>query len=175
MVELDKEKTQLHEGLIANLKSTRLFVYDFDGVMTDNTFILDGRGNEQVSLNRSDGLAIAELKKRGYSQIILSTENSNVITSRAKKLDIRCLIGVDNKLLALEEYLDSEMLKFSEIAYVGNDINDLEAMSHSKTRICPNDAQNSIKRISNIILEKNGGKGVIREILSLIIGEKTWK
>jgi len=153
---------------ISSLKHIKLFVYDFDGVMTDNTFILDGKGNEQVSLNRSDGLAIAEIKKRGYKQIILSTENFNAITLRAKKLDIDCLIGIDDKLLALKKYLDYKMLEFTEIAYVGNDINDLEAMSHAKVRICPNDAENSIKEISNIILERNGGKGVIREIFSLL-------
>jgi 3-deoxy-D-manno-octulosonate 8-phosphate phosphatase (KDO 8-P phosphatase) len=153
---------------ISNLKQVRLFVYDFDGVMTDNTFILDEKGNEQVSLNRSDGLAVAEIKKRGYKQIILSTENSEIITLRARKLAINCLIGIDNKLLALKEYLNSEMLEFAEIAYVGNDNNDLEAMSHAKVRICPNDAQNSIKEISNIILERNGGQGVIREIFSLL-------
>tara|TARA_B110000967_G_scaffold207664_1_gene257587 strand:- start:1131 stop:1613 length:483 start_codon:yes stop_codon:yes gene_type:complete len=153
---------------ISNLKQVRLFVYDFDGVMTDNTFILDEKGNEQVSLNRSDGLAVAEIKKRGYKQIILSTENSEIITLRARKLAINCLIGIDNKLLALKEYLNSEMLEFTEIAYVGNDNNDLEAMSHAKVRICPNDAQNSIKEISNIILERNGGQGVIREIFSLL-------
>ena len=113
-------------------------------------------------------MAVAEIKKRGYKQIILSTENSEIITLRARKLAINCLIGIDNKLLALKEYLNSEMLEFTEIAYVGNDNNDLEAMSHAKVRICPNDAQNSIKEISNIILERNGGQGVIREIFSLL-------
>lgn len=156
---------------ISSLKHIKLFVYDFDGVMTDNTFILDEKGNEQVSLNRSDGLAVAEIKKRGYKQIILSTENSEIITLRARKLAINCFIGIDNKLLALKEYLNSEMLEFTEIAYVGNDINDLEAMSHAKVRICPNDAEDSIKEISNIILERNGGKGVIREIFSLLTVE----
>ena len=159
------------KGNISILKQVRLFVYDFDGVMTDNTFILDEKGNEQVSLNRSDGLAIAEIKKRGYKQIIISTENCDIIELRAKKLGIKCFIGIDDKLLALKEYLSSEMLEFTEIAYVGNDINDLEAMSHAEFRICPKDAANSIKEISNILLESNGGKGVIREIFSLLIAK----
>jgi len=156
---------------VLNLKHVKLFVYDFDGVMTNNTFILDEKGKEQVSLNRSDGLAVAEIKKKGYMQIILSTEDSKIITWRAKKLGIDCFIGIDNKLKTLKKYLHSEKLEFSQIAYVGNDINDLDAMSHAEFKLCPNDAQNSIKRISNIILEKNGGKGVIREILSLLTGE----
>ena len=57
----------------------KLIIYDFDGVMTDNTFILDKNGNESVKLNRSDGFAISELKKLNIKQIILSTEKNNII------------------------------------------------------------------------------------------------
>lgn len=154
-----------------DLSNIKLFVYDFDGVMTDNTFTLDEQGKEKVALNRSDGLAVAEMKKRGYGQIILSTENSQIIKHRAKKLGIKSFIGIDDKLKTLKQYQQDQNLEFSQIAYVGNDINDFEAMSLAKVKICPNDAQNSIKKISDIILDQKGGKGVIREILFLLTGE----
>tara|TARA_Y200000002_G_C22675909_1_gene662077 strand:+ start:1063 stop:1545 length:483 start_codon:yes stop_codon:yes gene_type:complete len=156
---------------LLDLKKIKLFVYDFDGVMTNNTFSLDEKGNEQVFLNRSDGLAVNEIRKRGFKQLILSTEKSKIIILRAKKLKIESEIGVKDKLLTLKAYLSSKSLKFNEIAYVGNDINDFEAMSHAKLKICPRDAQKPIKKISDIILKEEGGKGVIREILSLIIEE----
>ena len=69
--------------------------------MTNNTFILNEQGKEQVSLNRSDGLAVAQIKERGYKQIILSTENSKIISHRAKKLGITSLIGIDDKFKVL--------------------------------------------------------------------------
>jgi YrbI family 3-deoxy-D-manno-octulosonate 8-phosphate phosphatase len=155
----------------ANLSNVKLFVYDFDGVMTNNTFVLDEEGHEQVSLNRSDGLAVAEIKKRGYKQIILSTEDSKIISHRAKKLGIDCYIGINDKLEKLREFLKLEELDFSEIAYVGNDINDYEAMCLAAFKICPSDAQISIKKISNLVLDKEGGRGVIREILYILTGE----
>jgi YrbI family 3-deoxy-D-manno-octulosonate 8-phosphate phosphatase len=140
----------------SDISRVKLFVYDFDGVMTNNTFILNEQGKEQVSLNRSDGLAVAQIKERGYKQIILSTENSKIISHRAKKLGITSLIGIDDKFKVLSEYLNAHNLEFSQIAYVGNDINDFDAMSNAAVKICPNDAQNSIKNISDIILEQNG-------------------
>ena len=85
------------KGKTSDLSGLKLFVYDFDGVMTDNTFTLDEQGKEKVALNRSDGLAVTEIKKRGYQQIILSTENSKIISHRAKKLGITSLIGIDDK------------------------------------------------------------------------------
>ena len=159
------------KGKTSDLSGLKLFVYDFDGVMTDNTFTLDEQGKEKVALNRSDGLAVTEIKKRGYQQIILSTENSLIIKQRAKKLGIKSFICIENKLMVLREYLNDQNLEFSQIAYVGNDINDYEAMSLAKVKICPNDAQNSIKKISDIILDQNGGKGVIREILFMLTGD----
>ena len=159
------------KGKTSDLSGLKLFVYDFDGVMTDNTFTLDEQGKEKVALNRSDGLAVTEIKKRGYEQIILSTENSPIIKQRAKKLGIKSFIGIENKLVVLRDYLKDQNLEFSQIAYVGNDINDYEAMSLAKVKICPNDAQNSIKKISDIILDQNGGKGVIREILFMLTGD----
>ena len=155
------------KGNISILKQVRLFVYDFDGVMTDNTFILDEKGNEQVSLNRSDGLAIAEIKKRGYKQIIISTENCDIIKLRAKKLGIKCFIGIDDKLLALKEYLSSEMLEFTEIAYVGNDINDLDSLCWVSFPFVSNDSHVILKSKGFTILKTSGGNGVLREIADI--------
>ena len=160
----------MKEMNIYNLNQIKLFVYDFDGVMTNNKFTLDVHGNEQVSLNRSDGLAISMLKEIGYKQLIMSTENSQLVALRAKKLGIDYLIGIENKFDELRKYVSSLHLKFSQVAYVGNDTNDFEAMNLVHLRICPKDAQNSIKEICHLVLDKNGGEGVIREILFRLNG-----
>jgi len=146
----------------------KLIVYDFDGVMTDNKIYVDQNGNETVQVNRSDGLGVSEIKKLGIEQIIISTEKNPVVTKRAKKLNIKCLQGIDNKKQALEEYCYKKNIKLQNTAFVGNDINDLEALEIAGYSFCPADAHKSVKDISIYTLKSNGGEGVIREIFDLI-------
>ena len=86
------------------MNSIKLLVYDFDGVMTDNKVYVDHHGNEMVQVSQADGLGIAEIRKLGIQQMILSTETNTVVSARAKKLDLSCLQGVDNKAQALVDY-----------------------------------------------------------------------
>ena len=86
------------------LNLIQLIVYDFDGVMTDNRVYVDQDGREMVRVNRADGLGISGIKKIGIQQIIISTEKNPVVSTRAKKLGIPCLQGIDNKKKALIDY-----------------------------------------------------------------------
>jgi len=151
-----------------SFKNITLIAYDFDGVMTDNKIYVDQNGNETVQVNRSDGLGVSEIKKLGIEQIIISTEKNPVVTKRAKKLNIKCLQGIDNKKQALEEYCYKKNIKLQNTAFVGNDINDLEALEIAGYSFCPADAHKSVKDISIYTLKSNGGEGVIREIFDLI-------
>ena len=146
------------------MNSFKLLVYDFDGVMTDNKVYVDQYGNEMVQVNRADGLGVSEIRKLGILQMILSTETNPVVSARAEKLDLFCLQGIDNKAQALIDYCKNHHLGLSDVAYVGNDINDLEVMKLVGTTFCPADAHTSIKEISQFILESKGGDGVAREI-----------
>ena len=153
-------------------KNIKLIVYDFDGVMTDNKVYVDQLGNEMVQVNRADGLGVSEIKKLGIEQIIISTEQNPVVSARAKKLDIPCLQGIENKKDALVSYYREINITLDKVAYVGNDINDMEAMKIAEYSFCPADAHDSIKSISNYVLKTKGGQGVIRELLALIINKK---
>lgn len=152
-----------------NFKKINLIVYDFDGVMTDNKVYVDQNGNEMVQVSRADGLGVSEIKKLGIEQIIISTEKNPVVIKRAKKLNIKCLQGIDNKKQALEEYCYEKNINLQNTAFVGNDINDLEALEVAGYSFCPADAHKSIKDISIYTFMSNGGEGVIREIFDLII------
>lgn len=145
-------------------KNINLFIYDFDGVMTNNTFNLDINGNESVNLNRSDGMAIQLIKALGIEQIILSSENSKLVQHRAKKLNIDCFFGVSNKHKKLKEIINNRNIKPANIGYIGNDINDLDAISEVGLRMCPSDSEKSILDISNYKINRKGGCGVIREL-----------
>ena len=80
-----------------DIKNIDLIVYDFDGVMTDNTLLMDQEGKEFVQVSRADGLAVSEIKKKFLRQIILSTEKNSIVQKRADKLGIKCLQGINDK------------------------------------------------------------------------------
>jgi len=141
--------------------------YDFDGVMTDNKVYVNQNGEEMVRVSRADGLGVAEIKKLNIEQIIISTEQNPVVSARANKLGIKCLQGIDNKKQTIMDYFEREE-DLNQVAYVGNDINDKEAMEIVGTTFCPADAHATIKSISDYILQAKGGQGVIRELLELI-------
>ena len=150
------------------MKNIKLIVYDFDGVMTNNIVYIDQNGNEMVQVNRADGLSISEIKKLGIKQIIISTEKNPVVSARAIKLGIPCLQGIENKKDVLLVYCQKNDIDLNHVAYIGNDINDKNAMEISGLTFCPSDAHESIKAISDHILETKGGSGVIRELLDLL-------
>ena len=154
------------------IKNINLIVYDFDGVMTDNKVYIDQNGKEMVQVNRGDGLGISEIKKLGIKQIIISTERNPVVTTRSNKLEIPCLQGIENKKDALINYCRKNSFDLQTIAYVGNDINDKDAMEISGIKFCPADAHDSIKVISDHVLKTRGGHGVVRELYDLIIRKK---
>ena len=133
------------------MNSIKLLVYDFDGVITDNKVYLDQQGNEMVQVNRAEGLGVSKIRKLGISQIILSTDTNPVVGARANKLDLFCIQGEDNKAQALTSYCENHQITLGEVAYVENDINDLEMMKQVGTTFCPADAHLSIKEISQYI------------------------
>ena len=149
-----------------------LLVYDFDGVMTNNKVYVDQNGREMVQVNRADGLGVSEIKKLGIEQIIISTEKNPIVSTRAKKLGIYCLQGIDNKKDVLINFCQKNDYELDYVAYVGNDINDKEVMGIVGFTFCPVDAHGSIKKISNHILDTKGGNGVIRELLDFINNKK---
>jgi 3-deoxy-D-manno-octulosonate 8-phosphate phosphatase (KDO 8-P phosphatase) len=152
-------------------KCSHLF-YDFDGVMTDNTVIMDEHGIESVRVNRSDGLAISALKKMGFAQAIVSTEKNNVVSMRAEKLGILCMQGLEDKKSVLLDYCIDSSINPELCVFVGNDINDLEVMNSVGYPVCPSDAHSKIISISRIVLNTKGGNGVIRELLDLITNKQ---
>ncbi|MDC0319025.1 HAD hydrolase family protein [Verrucomicrobia bacterium] len=154
------------------MKSISLIIYDFDGIMTDNKVYIDQNGNETVQVNRADGLGVAEIKKLGLQQIIVSTEMNPVVSVRAKKLNLPYLQGVENKSFAISKFCKQKKISMNNVAYVGNDINDYEAMKIVGTTFCSADAHQKIKQISHHVLMSKGGEGVVREILDILTRKK---
>ncbi len=142
-----------------------LFVFDFDGVLTNNLVFVDCDGIEYVACSRADGLAFDAFRKLKKHCFILSTEKNSVVSKRGEKLNIPVLQGVEDKLESLRSLCADLNVLPERVMYVGNDLNDFKAMSSCGYRCCPNDAHPAVKKLSNINLDVNGGHGVAREIL----------
>ena len=152
------------ENLSISLDKIHAFIFDFDGVLTNNLVIVNQNGSESVICSRSDGLAFDVLRKLQKPIYILSTEKNQVVAARAEKLKVQVLQGVDNKSDIVKQLADKQKFNLENILYVGNDINDLEVMKLVGTTFCPADAYSSIKEISQFILSSKGGEGVAHEI-----------
>ncbi|MEO9945567.1 SIS domain-containing protein [Paraglaciecola sp.] len=147
-------------------------IFDFDGVLTDNKVWVNQEGIESVRCSRADGIGNQQLKLAKFKTMLLSTEANPVVCERAKKLDIPCVHNCSNKAEFIRKFLKDNHLQAQNIMFVGNDINDLEAMKLSGIRVCPNDSHIRIKAISDFVLPVAGGEGVMREVAQIFgVGE----
>ena len=143
---------------------------DVDGTLTQCTVYYSRNGEDMKRFSLRDGMGIELLHKSGIHTAIITSENSPIVISRATKLRIgSVIVGSRNKTRSLKELSDNLGIPLASIAYIGDDINDLWAMQTAGLAVCPKDAVNAIREISNIILEHNGGEGAVREISELIL------
>jgi len=145
------------------------FIFDFDGVLTNNLVHLDESGKEWVTCSRADGLAFDVLHKLKKPVFILSTERNPVVTARAKKLKVPVIQGITNKVNALGSLSETKGFDLNRVLYVGNDLNDYGVMQICGYSACPADAHPRIKESAKVVLECNGGRGVVRELLEEVL------
>lgn len=145
------------------------FIFDFDGVLTDNLVHITEDGSESVSCSRSDGLAFETLRKINIPTYILSTETNLVVSQRAKKLKIQAIQGVKNKAAEIKSLAIKKNYDLESIFYIGNDLNDYFAMTACGFSACPADSHPLIKDVADIILKANGGSGVARELVEDVL------
>jgi YrbI family 3-deoxy-D-manno-octulosonate 8-phosphate phosphatase len=151
------------------LDDINAFVFDFDGVLTNNLVKIDENGKESVSCSRADGLAFDVLRKLNKPAYILSTEKNLVVKARAKKLNIPAIQGVADKVEAIKKLAADNSYSLKNILYVGNDLNDYLVMQLCGYSVCPADSHTKIKSVSSIILSTNGGDGIVRELLEEVL------
>ena len=152
-----------------NIDNIDVFIFDFDGVLTNNLVHISQDGSEIVSCNRADGLAFDLLNKLKKPIYILSSEKNQVVSKRAKKLKVSVNQGVLNKKKALINLIKKYNYDEKKILYMGNDLNDYSAMKYCGYRICPADSHQKIKEISDIVLKKKGGEGTVRELIEEVL------
>ncbi len=150
----------------------RLLVLDFDGVLTDNRVWVSEDGREGVLCHRGDGWGITRLQKTDVEVIVLSTESNPVVRQRCKKLNIACLQNSSDKLKDLFDFARSRDMGPEQIAYVGNDVNDLECMKWVSLPVAVRDAHPDVKKAARYLTSQDGGWGAVREVCDLILRQK---
>lgn len=146
-----------------------LLVLDFDGVLTDDRVWVDQHGVESVACSRADGLGIERLRAAGIEVVVLSKESNPVVAERCAKLGIECEQGHDEKLAVLERMADERDLDAARIAYVGNDLNDLECLRWAGLGFAVSTARHELLAAADWITAAPGGRGAVREVCELLL------
>jgi len=155
----------------SNFNKIKLFLSDVDGVLTDAGMYYTENGDEFKKFCTYDGMGFQLLQKTGVKVGILTTEDRELNRRRAKKLGLDFdFHGAKDKLQIVKNLCINESITLDEVAYIGDDVNCFSLLSHVGIAACPNNAVDKIKAIPNIIqLNKNGGDGVVREFVELIL------
>ena len=159
--------THVDPELKVLIERTRMLVLDFDGVFTDGAVYVDETGRESVRCDRSDGLGLSRLERLGVLLLVLSTETNPVVAARAKKLKIECVHGQTSKLAALQAEAKKRSLDLSQIAYLGNDINDEECLRAVGLPMVVRDAWPEVAPLARYRTTRDGGRGAVREVADL--------
>ena len=147
-------------------RSIKMFLTDCDGCLTDGGMYYTEKGDELKKFNARDGMGFSLLKKRGIITGIITGENVELNRRRAEKLGLDIYeCGIKNKSEKIIELSQRYNIELENILYVGDDINDLDALKLVGYSCCPCDAEEKIKDVVTYITEKSGGQGVIREIV----------
>ena len=149
-------------------RKVKVVFTDFDGVLTDNRVLTSQSGEEFLYANKSDGIAIKDLKKHGIEVIIISSDLNSTVLKRAEKIKTKAFNGVENKGELIEELLVSLKLDKSNSLFIGNDINDLEAYNSVGIFCSTLDAFYSVRLHSDYVVPVKGGDGVLRELSQII-------
>jgi N-acylneuraminate cytidylyltransferase len=144
---------------------------DFDGVLTDNRVMTFQDGTEAVLADRSDGMGIEMLRNAGIPMVVLSKERNPVTHARCQKLLLPCVSGVDDKVAAFRNWIECQSLDPRHVVFLGNDSNDVECLMTAGCGAVVADAHASAKAVADLVLNRPGGRGAVRELADLILSD----
>lgn len=159
--------------IVRKAQGIKAIFCDVDGVLTDGKITYDSEGRELKSFNVKDGQIIKHLKKEGIIVGIISGRETKSVNQRAAELKLDfCHQGIIDKLSTFEKLLKHYKLKAKEVAFIGDDINDLEVLRKAGLSVCPTDTFDYVKAEVDLVTFTKGGKGVLRELADLILASK---
>lgn len=152
------------------LRGVRLFATDVDGVLTDAGMYYSESGDEWKKFHTRDGMGIKLLQKAGLITAIITQESTKIVMRRAQKLTIpEVHQGAYDKLTVLNDLIARHGLTMEQVAYIGDDVNDLQALGAVGFSACPADGISQVQKTVRYVCKKKGGEGAVREIADLIL------
>lgn len=151
-------------------KGIKVFFADVDGTLTDGNTYYSKNGEEMKRFNHKDGRGNFLLRSHQISFGIITGENTQIVKRRAEKLDADyCFLGVDDKLKLLKSFCNDKNIAMKEIAFIGDDTNDLDIIKHVGLSFAVKDSMPTIQKTAHYICERKGGDGAFREAVDFII------
>jgi YrbI family 3-deoxy-D-manno-octulosonate 8-phosphate phosphatase len=165
-----KQRSFRWRASLTSLNRIRLFATDVDGVLTDAGMYYSESGDEWKKFNTRDGMGIKLLQKAGLITAIVTQERTRLVARRAEKLAIPELHqGVMDKLSVIRDMAERHGISLQQIAYIGDDVNDIEALKAVGVSAAPADGLPQVLEVVDYVCQKKGGEGVVRELAELIL------
>ena len=159
--------------LLSKIKKIEILLTDVDCVLTDCGMYYDKRGDSMKKFHARDGMAVTLLRKKRIPTIIVTKEKTIIVRKWAKRMKVyKTYDGIIDKVSILSKICKIFNVKSEQIAYIGDDVNDLELLKSVGFSAVPNDAISEAKIIADYVCKTNGGNGVLREIADLVISVK---
>lgn len=156
--------------VLEKAKQIKLIIFDVDGVLTDGGIIYDNAGQEYKRFNVKDGQIIKYLRKFNLLTGVITGRDSQVVKNRCEELKIDFHYhGIENKVEVFKKVMEELGLSRHEVAYVGDDINDLPILVNCGLSATPADGHQAVKSHVDFITKVEGGKGVLRELADLVL------
>src|SRR5881397_335478 len=156
------------------LTRMRLFAMDVDGVLTDGGMYYSESGDELKKFNTRDGMGIKLLQRAGLITALITMEETKLVTRRAEKLAIpEVHQGARDKLAVMREMVARHGLTLQQVAYIGDDVNDLEVLNAVGFSAAPADALPAVRNAVDYVCRQKGGEGAVREVADLILEAKS--
>ncbi|CAK7063171.1 HAD hydrolase family protein [Tissierella sp.] len=170
---LKQKKSKGDTNLETLFKDIKLLITDSDGVLTDGGMYYSENGDELKKFNTKDGMGVQILREIGIDTVIITGENVELVKKRAEKLGIEEIyMGIKDKASLVRKIAEDHGLKLEEIAYIGDDVNDLEAIKIAGIGCSVEDGMEQVKKTAKYVTKAKGGQGALREIAEIIIKRK---
>ena len=152
------------------LHHVKAFAFDMDGVITDGSLLVNGEAEPLRTMDIKDGYAIHRAVAAGYKMIVITGSSSEAMKKRLNYLGITEIHQkAHSKKEILTQFATSNDLSMQEILYMGDDIPDFEVMKTAGVATCPYDAVPEVRKISDYISDKPGGKGCVRDVIRQVM------
>jgi 3-deoxy-D-manno-octulosonate 8-phosphate phosphatase (KDO 8-P phosphatase) len=157
-------------NVLERFQDVSTFVFDVDGVLTDNTVLVTEEGHQLRAMNVRDGYAIKRAVEQGFHVAIITGGKSEGVIKRLQSLGVTdVFVGIHDKLATLEDYLFHHSLDANHVLYMGDDMPDVPPMREVALPCCPADACPEVMQLAKYVSPYTGGRGCVRDVIEKVL------